>query len=529
MALPKRCEVSGLKNLDLKPLFGLLGVLIAALAAEFNDQVVGGVLVDVRGALGISHDPGTWLESLYVAGETLGMCFAPWWMYTLSLRRMILGVLMLNCTTSVLIPECSNLTLLFSLRWLQGFSGGLTIPLLMATALRALPPQIRLWGLAVYALTATFTPNLATTLAALWADVVGWQFAFYESILLCTIAAVLCGTCLWRDPPHPERLAQFDWRGSLLAIIGLSSLVTFLMQGDRLDWFNSPLICVLILISVVALPLFFLNEARHPLPLIKLSLLRRPNLLYGVVALFTLLLINLAATSLPITFLTQVQGYRPLQAHYVTLVIAMSQLVFLPLMAVVLNFERTDPRVVSFIGMCLFFVGCIGDSFVTSAWNRDEFYLWQMFFSLGLAMIVVPLLQMATNSVVPQEGPFASALVNTPRAISEAVGTWVLDLVNRWRGDLHSARLTDQLGRRRFDVIQSNGYLPQHPTPLLPNGAPRFPGSLSWLAGRVRAEVTALTISDAYLIFAVITLALMGLLLTLPIRTYAPRIALLKK
>ncbi|MHC1480240.1 MFS transporter [Frateuria aurantia] len=518
-----------MKNIEIRPLLGLLGVLIAALAAEFNDQVVGVVMPDLLGALGVSHDAGTWLDSLYVSGEVVGMCFAPWWMFTLSIRRFILGILVVNCATSVAIPHCTAIGGLYALRWLQGLSGGLTIPLLMATALRALPPPIRLWGLAVYALTATFTPNLAVTLAALWSDVVGWQFGFYESILLCTLAAMICATFLWRDPPHPERLHKFDWQGSLLAFVGLSALSTLLIQGDRLDWFNSPLISVLLLVSVVTLPLFVLHENRHPLPLVRMSLLKRPNLAYGVTALFTLLLINLAATSLPITYLVEVQGYRPLQAHLITLEVALSQLVFLPLMAVILNFERVDPRVVSFFGMCLFFIGCVGDSYITSAWNREQFYLWQMCFSLGLAMIVVPLLQMATNSIVPQEGPFASGLVNTPRAISEAVGIWLLDLINRRRGGLHSSRLTDQLGRRRFDVVQAHGYLPQHPTALLPDGSERFPHSLEWLSATVRAETTALTVSDAYLIFAGITLALIALLLILPVRTYPPRIALMKK
>ncbi|GEN59507.1 MFS transporter [Acetobacter nitrogenifigens] len=516
-------------KIDIKPLLGLLGVLIAALSAEFNDQVVGVVMPDLRGALGVGHDPGTWLESLYVSGEVLGMCFSPWWMYTLSLRKLVLIVLSVNCLTSVCIPQCENLTLLFSLRWIQGLSGGLTIPLLMATALRALPPPIRLWGLAVYALTATFTPNLSVTLAALWSDVVGWQFGFYESIFLCSIAAALCSTFLWRDPTHFERLRQFDWRGSLLAFICLSSLSTFLIQGDRLDWFNSPLICVLILLTVVSFPLFVINENRHPLPLVKLPLLKRPNLLYGVIALFTLLLINAASSSLPVMYLTEVQGYRPINAHLITLEIGLTQLVFLPSMAVLLNRERVDPRVVSFIGVSLFFCACIGESFVTSSWNREQFYGWQLVFSLALAMIVVPLLQMATNSIQPPEGAFAAGIVNTPRAISEAVGLWLLDLIERWRGGLHSSRVTDQLGRRRFEVVQSNGYLPQHPTPLLPDGAPRFDGSLEWFSHTVKAEVTTLTVSDAYLVFAAISVGLMLLIVTLPIRTYAPRIALMKK
>jgi hypothetical protein len=45
--------------MDIKPLFGLGGVLIAAMTSEFNDQVTSIALADVRAALGISHDSET--------------------------------------------------------------------------------------------------------------------------------------------------------------------------------------------------------------------------------------------------------------------------------------------------------------------------------------------------------------------------------------------------------------------------------------------------------------------------------------
>lgn len=59
--------------------------------------------------------------------------------------------------SSVLIPFSPNIEIFYLLRGLQGLANGLTIPLLMACALRFLGPEIRLWGLACYALTATFS------------------------------------------------------------------------------------------------------------------------------------------------------------------------------------------------------------------------------------------------------------------------------------------------------------------------------------------------------------------------------------
>ena len=68
---------------------------------------------------------------------------------------------------------------------------------------------------------------------------------------------------------------RLDWRGALLLVIGTGALSTVLYQGDRLDWFNSSLICVLALVSALAIPLLLVNEWFHPLPLLKLQMLGR--------------------------------------------------------------------------------------------------------------------------------------------------------------------------------------------------------------------------------------------------------------
>src|SRR6202049_2493901 len=174
---------------DIKPLFGLGGVLIAATTSEFNDQVTAIALIDVRGALGISHDSGTWIESLYVWAEIVGMAISPWLAMTFTLRRWTLFAIALCGASGVLIPFSPDIEAIYALRLLQGLAGGLIIPLVMTTAFRILTPKIRLYGLAVYAVTATFTPALATTVAAFWTDdILDWRFVFLQTIPLCSLA-----------------------------------------------------------------------------------------------------------------------------------------------------------------------------------------------------------------------------------------------------------------------------------------------------------------------------------------------------
>ncbi len=494
--------------MTLKPLLGLLGVLLAALTVEFNDGVVGTALIDVRGGLGVSSDPGTWFTSLFSSAQVIGMSIATFWAVTLSIRRFALFAIALSAASTLCIPATSDLALLYGLRFVEGLASGFTIPLLLTVALQVLPPPIKLYGLAAYALTATFGPNVSTALSALWTDLVGWQFVFYEDLPLCTLAGLLVWHGVAPKPPQYDRIRQFDWRGALLVVAGFGSLTTLLEQGNRLDWFNSPLICVLALVSAVALPLLALNGRMVEVPLYKFSLLKRRNLAFGLITLFTFLVLNLSASTIPIDYLTEVSGFRPLQSCIVTLLIAAPQLVLLPLVAALLNFEGVDGRVVIFAGIACVITACIGNSFLTSVWDADTFLLWQGFQALGAPLIVVPLLMLSTNAITdPADGPFASTLVNSMRAVAEPVGVWLLQLILHWRGALHYNRIVDQSGQGAFSALQRHD-----------------PASLAAFQGAVQVQAAVLTLSDAFLIIACIAAALIVVLVVLPVRTYPPRI-----
>jgi MFS transporter, DHA2 family, multidrug resistance protein len=514
----------------MKLFIGLTGILIAAITSEFNDQVTSLALVDIRGALGISYDPGTWIQSLYGSAQIVGMAFSPWLLTTFTLRRWTLFSIALCGVASTLIPFCPNIESIYALRLLQGLAGGLIIPLLMVTALRALKdPSVRLYGLAFYALSASFTSGLAASFAALWTDLVGWRLVFFQALPLCTVAAALVWYGDPQDQPHYERFHCADWRGVLLAIIGFGALSTMLYQGDRLDWFNSQLICVLALISVVALPLFVVNEWFHPLPLLKPQLLGRRNIAYGAVGLFTFLIIAQAGATVPLQFLQQVQGYRPMQSNLITLEIALPQLVLLPAVAFLLDFRRVDARVVSFVGLALMLTACIGLSFVDYTWNRDQLYRWQAFQAVGQPLVILPLLMFSTNAIKdPSEAPYVSSLINTPRALSEVVAVWLFALIDRWRGNLHSDRIIDQIGQNRFRLPQNGGVMSAIPIPPFADAPPHAPHGLQALSDAVRQQVTVLTAADTFLILAALTIFLMMVLLLLPVRSLPPRIELAK-
>jgi len=258
------------------------------------------------------------------------------------------------------------------------------------------------------------------------------------------------------------------------------------------------------------------------LPLLKVQMLLRRNFAYAVLGLFAFIVVSASSTLIPTTFLASVQGYRPVQAHLITLVVALGQFVMLPAMAFLLDHRNVDARAVTLLGLALMLIACLGASSVDVTWHRDQFYVWHVLQMIGQPMIVVPLLMMATNTVRSHdEGPYASALINTARALAGPVGIWLIELIEHWRGALHSERLVDQIGLNRFRTIEAQGLLPQNPAQLA--------GSLEHFADAVTQQVHVLTTADAYLVMAAIIVAFMALVGILPERTYPPRVLFAKK
>lgn len=501
----------------------LVGVLIAALSSGLNDRVTDLALADIRVALGIDFATGSWITSAYQAAEVATMMIAPWFAVTFSLRRFTLVVTLGFAVIAVLQPLVTDATGFIALRVIQGIFGGALPPMLMTVALRFLPPGIKLYGLAAYAMTATFGPNMAASLAAFWTDSVGWQFAFWQVIPPCLIAALLIGWGLPQDPLRLERFRQIDALGMLTGCSGIALLVLALTQGERLDWLQSPLISGMLLSAAALLLVFFINEWFHPLPLFRLQMLQRRNLTHGLLVLAGVLMVALSGSALPSAYLGQIEGFRTAQFAPLALTIGLPQLVIAPLIATLLNLRWIDCRWMLTAGAALMILSCMLGMQVTAEWARQNFWLIQTLQAFGQPMMILPVLMSATSVVLPPEGPFASAMFNTVRGFSSIAAGVLVENFLTHREKFHSHTLVDQLGNRPWLMTATQGDMTSSLLPLLPDGSVSSVENLSHFSTLVKHQAVILSISDSYLM--IIGFALLLILLTawLPKRVWPPQ------
>lgn len=481
-----------------RPMAGLLGIFLAAMMAGLNTRVGALALADVRGALGFGFDDASWLATAYSAGELIAMPFAAWFAITLSLRRFELWMLGTCALLAVILPFIHDLNLLLTLRFVQGIACGTTIPLLMMAALKFLPPPIRLYGLALYAMTATFAPNLSIWLAGYWTDgLFDWRWVYWQIVPLALIAGLLIGWGLPREPVQITRFGQANWSGMACGVPALGLITVALDQGVRLDWFHSPLITLSLVAGVALLAVYLLTEWYHPSPFIKLQILGRRNLGLGCLLFVCLLVVLMSSSLLPASYLGPLQNYRPLQMASIGLIVALPQLILGFVVALLLYQKWVDARIVFASGLLLIALACVCGAQLTSDWNREQFVVTQTLQAFGQPMAVVSMLFLVTSVVQPQEGPYVSGTINTLRAFGSLVGAAVVGELMTVRGRFHGEMLLDHAA-------------------LTDNALALEPSQLMSLIGQ---QSLVLSIADAYRVLGMLALVLIPLVLRL---TYIP-------
>ncbi|MCP2072726.1 UNVERIFIED_ORG: DHA2 family multidrug resistance protein [Pseudomonas lini] len=476
---------------------GLFGVLIAAMLAGLNSRIPSLVLADLRGALGFSLDDASWLTTAYSAGELVAMPFATWFAVTFSIRRFHLTMLFSSLLLSLIMPYVHDLHLLLCLRFLHGMLGGALVPVLMMACLRFLPAPIRLYGLAIFALVATFSPNIALWLAAQWVDrLEDWRWVYWHVVPLGLVAAALVA---WGIPEMPlalSRLTQANWFGMVLGIPGLMLLVIGVDQGVRLDWLQSPLIVAALVAGSVLTALFLASEWRHPEPFVRLQLLARRNIWLGFICFALLLMVMATGVTLPANLMANLQGFRMEQSESLGLSVGLPQLILGPGVALLLYRRWVDARHVFVVGLVCIAIANWLASDITDEWVVRQFLWTQVLHAVGQPLAIVPLLFLITSIVQPAEGPFVSGLVNILRVFSATLGSAVIGQLTAIRSRFHSDMLLDNAGQLLARLPSSD------------------PGWES-LNSVVAQQSNVLAAADIYRVFAIVSLLMIPLVLKL--------------
>jgi DHA2 family multidrug resistance protein len=487
----------------------LLGAILGAFMAVLDIQITNASLNDILGSLGATLDEGSWISTSYLVAEIIVIPLTGWMTQVFSARRYLLANTVLFLLASVACAWSWNLDSMIVFRVMQGFTGGVLIPMAFTLVLKLLPPAKQTTGFALYGITITFAPAIGPTIGGWLTDNYGWQSIFYLNLVPGAVMLAALSWGLERERPQPALLRRGDWWGIGTMAVGLGSLIIFLEEGNRNDWFGSRWITNTAIVSALSLIAFVIIELKRREPFINLRLLGRRNFGFGS-AISVAAGVGLYGTIylLPV-YLARVQGYNALQIGETIMWSGMPQLLMMPVAAALTR--RYDARALISLGLAVFAGSCFLNSAMTNLTAYDQLKLAQMLRAIGLPLFMVPLTTLSTSGMEAEQTGSASALYNMLRNLGGSIGIALLATQLDWREKLHSLRIGESVSAFSAATQQRLDGLTQHFLALGGDSANAGQQALSALAATVRREAWVMAFSDCFFLIGVVLLAMIPL------------------
>jgi MFS transporter, DHA2 family, multidrug resistance protein len=481
---------------------GVLGAILGAFMAVLDIQITNASLANILGSLGATLEEGSWISTSYLVAEIVVIPLTGWLAVVFSTRWYLLANSVLFLASSILCGMAWNLPSMICFRVLQGFTGGVLIPMAFNIILTTLPSAKRPVGFALFGVTATFAPAIGPTIGGWLTESYGWPSIFYMNLIPGGVLIAAIAYALPAERLRLRLLRHGDWAGVVTMAIGLGCLTTFLEEGNRKDWFGSALITSLALTALIALTACVAIELRRREPFLNLRLLRQRNFALGSIVNI-ILGVGLYGVSyvLPL-YLSQIQGYNAMQIGQTIMWLGVPQLFVLPLVPWLMN--RFDARFLISLGAALFASSCFMNSAMTHWTAMDQLRWSQLVRAFGSPLIFVPLTALATGQIPSSQAGSASSLFNMLRNLGGSIGIAVLSTMVTRREQLHSVRVGEKVTvfdpatAERLDQLTSSFVARGH------DGIRAGQEAISALASLVRREAFVMAYNDAFLIVALI-------------------------
>ena len=425
---------------------GTLGALMAML----DISIVNSSLPTIQGEIGASGTEGTWISTAYLVAEIIIIPLSGWLEKLLGLRTLLLLAASLFVSFSMLCGFSDSLPMMIIGRVGQGFTGGALIPTAMTIIATRLPREQQPIGNVMFGATAILGPVFGPVLGGWLTENVSWHYAFFINLPVGFTLLLLLLVAMPHQRPKLELIRQADWFGIAGLALGLGGLTVVLEEGEREQWFSSPEIRWVALVSLIGFISLFVGQATAQKPVIRLRLLLDRQ--FGaIVAMITVIGMVIYGTSYTIPqFLSQIADYNSLQAGEIVFLSGLPMMVMIPFTPFLMR--TIDIRIAVAFGMTLLAVSAYMETDLTVLSTGNAFATSQIIRGFGTVFSAMFMNQAAIRSVSPEQASDAAGLYNTGRNLGGSLALAGIAVIQDQRTWLHSRRIEESLSANSVDV-----------------------------------------------------------------------------
>lgn len=420
-------------------------VVVGAIMSILDITVVSVALRTFEDVFEATTAQVAWTMTAYTLALASVIPLTGWASDRFGTKRLYLAAIALFGAGSALCAVATSLEMLVAFRVLQGFGGGMLVPLGMTILTRAAGPERVGRVMAVMGIPMLLGPIAGPILGGALIDHASWHWIFLINVPIGIVALVYAARVLPADAPTPSE--SFDWLGMVLLSPGLALFLYGVSSIPETGtvWDTQVLVPALIGAALIVAFVPWALSRRNEHPLVDLRLFANRTLTFAVIGM-TLFAIAFFGASL--LFPQYYQGVRGETAMWAGLLLApqgVGAMITMPIAGVLS--DRIGPGKIVMTGVATITVGM--GLYATLDATTSYWFLGLALFVQGLGMgaTMMPIMSAALQTLREHTIARGSTLMNIIQQVAASIGTAIFSvlLTNGVKNDIGA---TDPVGDR---------------------------------------------------------------------------------
>jgi EmrB/QacA subfamily drug resistance transporter len=367
-----------------------------------------------------------WVSTGYLLSLAAVIPLSGWITERFGSKRTWIASIALFATGSAMCALATTAAELIAFRVLQGFGGGMLIPVGFTLVAQSAGPRRVGRALAVVGVPILLGPIFGPIIGGLIIDSAAWQWIFVVNVPIA-VAAIFTAARLLQPDAGRADAGALDWLGAALLCPGLAGIVFGLSEIESHGGIDQPIAFAPILAGFVCVGLFVRHSLRVARPLLELRLFRSRG--FRAAAATTFLLAGaLFGTLLVLPLYYQVdRGESALDAGLLIAPQGIGAALMLPISGRLTDRIGAGPVVVAgvtVVALATVPLALVGDHTPYALLGGVLFFR-----GLGFGASIQPTAAGAYALLDSSQVPRATAALNTLRQIGASIGTTLLAVV----------------------------------------------------------------------------------------------------
>jgi len=398
-----------------------------------------------------------WVSTGYLLSLASVIPLSGWITERFGSKRTWIASIALFAAGSALCALATSAGELIAFRVLQGFGGGMLVPVGFTLVAQSAGPRRVGRALALVGVPILLGPIFGPIIGGLIVDSAAWQWIFVVNVPVAVLAILAAARSLQPDAGRADA-GVLDWLGAVLLCPGLAGIVFGLSEIESSGGIGQPKAFAPILAGFALVALFVRHSLRVARPLIELRLFRARGFRAAAITTFLLGAALLGPLLIFPLYYQVDRGQSALDAGLLLAPQGVGAALMLPLSGRLTDRIGGGPVVVA--GVSILALATVPFAFVSD--HTPYTLLGCMLFvrGLGLGASIQPSTAAAYALLDSSQVPRANAALNTLRQIGGSIGTALLAVIlqHESRAALSSARgatggLLDPLPAREREQI----------------------------------------------------------------------------